>query len=597
MIVYHDVSRREATREKIQRLRRLAGEGDTTSFLVEFGELEQALLDAWTLPGPDRWDERAERLRSGMIEAAGAFLAGIGRGGEIPESLGAVARLAQIERAGVPERIRVLAPEGFVHYALDPAAYAVAASMYRREAGADRAAQAVVIGLRTIGATLSAIVAAEIGAKRGCTVRPRKHGHTRQILADNRLEATVRRWTRQGADVLIVDEGPGITGETFAAAAEWIRGLGVPDERIILFPSRVGGMELAPPDRREWFRRARKYPQPAEDRRAHELAAAFGLDGLQDLSAGGWRAVVPGGAGEPAAIFRERVKFRGRRGRGEWHQLRYVGLARWGEDLVRRASALAEAGLGPEPEGAESGFILTGWVPGRVVNRREACRDPDFVAAVERYLSGRAPLFPTGEAVALDPVVEMLVENATDALGAGPEGLDAAVRRLQRLPEREAVIPDARMRAREWIRSESGYAKVDALDHGAGIWFPGAADLAWDIAAAAVEFGLDDAGIARLAAACARSAGDDPAVLAEAAAAYRPAYAACNFAEAALAAREAPEPEDRRRLEAEAAGYRVALRTAILEAAAREPRGIFKLSLRGPADRCRGVSDSAPRSA
>jgi hypothetical protein len=47
---------------------------------------------------------------------------------------------------------------------------------------------------------------------------------------------------------------------------------------------------------------------------------------------------------------------------------------------------------------------------------------------------------------------------------------------------------DGRMLPHEWLITEAGYKKTDALDHHDDHFFPGAQDIAWDLAGAAVEF-------------------------------------------------------------------------------------------------------------
>jgi hypothetical protein len=56
------------------------------------------------------------------------------------------------------------------------------------------------------------------------------------------------------------------------------------------------------------------------------------------------------------------------------------------------------------------------------------------------------------------------------------------------------IALDGRMLAHEWIRSSTGYIKVDALDHHDDHFFPGCQDIAWDLAAAAFELDLGDHG-------------------------------------------------------------------------------------------------------
>ena len=47
------------------------------------------------------------------------------------------------------------------------------------------------------------------------------------------------------------------------------------------------------------------------------------------------------------------------------------------------------------------------------------------------------------------------------------------------------------MLAQEWIDTRAGYLKTDAVDHHADHFYPGDADIAWDLSAAAIEFRLD----------------------------------------------------------------------------------------------------------
>jgi hypothetical protein len=57
-------------------------------------------------------------------------------------------------------------------------------------------------------------------------------------------------------------------------------------------------------------------------------------------------------------------------------------------------------------------------------------------------------------------------------------------------PDEEAVAIDGRMLPHEWIETENGWIKTDALDHHDDHFFPGCQPIAWDRAGAAVEFGL-----------------------------------------------------------------------------------------------------------
>lgn len=557
MIVYRTAEREASTAVELERLAGLVATGDAAAFLVGLGELEQGVVDALR-PAADGWGPVEAALRRAALGAGAAYLAARRSEPPHPHLRSAWAELEPLSGVALPHRIRIRPPEGYVHYALDPAGYAEAAAAYRAEAGARQATRAVVVGARSIGTSLSAVVAAAVGSERTVTVRPRGVTGERRIAGDATLEARLAPWLREGADALVVDEGPGATGETLAALAAWLRTIGVEERRIVLFPSSSWGMPLAPLERQAWFAGARKFAPPLGDARPGRIAGRLGLSTPQDLSAGRWREAVPGAAGEVACVGHERCKYRASDGGGAACLLRYAGLGRWGEAARERAARLASAGAGPEPVAFEDGFLVLRWLEGGPV-RRDAAGDPAFLAALAGYLSARAPLFRTGHPAESGPIAEMLVENATEALGAGAAGLAAAVRRLERLPPREAVVADGRVQHREWLRTAVGYRKVDALDHGDGLRLPGPADAAWDLAGAAIEFTLDNEVAARLVERVAAAAGDDAAGLADAVAAYRAPYAAYHLGDAVLSAREATTPEDRSRLELEAALYRRSL--------------------------------------
>src|SRR5690606_30974717 len=172
---------------------------------------------------------------------------------------------------------------GYVHYAVDPAGYAAAAAAYARQAGADRAARALVVGIRSIGTSLSAAVAAALGTEARIVVRPRGPVGARRVVATRALVAHCLRRLAGGGDVLVVDEGPGATGETLATVAEWLASVGVAAKRLVVLPSRTRGMPLAPASRQEWFETVRKFAPPPEDARLARVAARLGFAALTDL--------------------------------------------------------------------------------------------------------------------------------------------------------------------------------------------------------------------------------------------------------------------------------------------------------------------------
>lgn len=571
MIVYRDPWRTVETARELAALRRAAAAADAAGVLVRLGELEQAAVDALH-PREDGWTAVDEAFRRAARRVAAAFLAAE-RGVPSPAPLRAALAALDAHAGRLPPRLVVRPPEGYAHYALDPRGYVRAAERYRAAVGAARAARAVVIGVRSIGTSLSAVVAAVVGAGRTATVRPRGETGARRVAADAALSRRLVDWLRAGGDALIVDEGPGATGETFAAVAAWLRELGVEDRRIVLFPSRDWGMPLAPPERAAWFGAARKFAPPIGDDRPTHVAARLGLAAPRSLCGGRWRDVVPGAARLPACTGHERAKHLAAARDGSAALLRFAGLGRWGAEAADRARRLAAADAGPEVLGFHDGFLALRWAEGAPVTR-DAGRDPAFRAALTRYLAVRAKAFVTGREVDAAPILEMLRTNAAEALGPATPGLGPALRRLERLPAREAVVADARVHAWEWVRTAAGFAKVDAVDHGDGLRLPGPTDRAWDLAGAVVEFDLDEPAAAELVRRCAGTAPAEAAALAAAVAAYRPAYAALQLGAAMLAMHEAEDAEDRARWQVEAGRYRAALADALLraEAGARDRR-------------------------
>ncbi len=91
----------------------------------------------------------------------------------------------------------------------------------------------------------------------------------------------------------------------------------------------------------------------------------------------------------------------------------------------------------------------------------------------------------------LDDMAHMIETNAGEALGRGAPEWPSEVAR--EFADREACAVDGRMLPHEWIETERGYLKIDAVDHHADHFYPGDADIAWDLAATCVEFAVDRA--------------------------------------------------------------------------------------------------------
>ena len=412
--------------------------------------------------------------------------------------------------------IRTKRAEGYAFYALYPEAYLAAA----RRSGLE--SRTCVIGIRSIGIGLAALVAAALGAPAPLSVRPVGHPFRREIRASRELCAEIAR--DPDRSFAIVDEGPGLSGSSFGAVADWLEANGVAPDRIHVFPSHAGplGPQASEAHRTRW-ERAPRHVVGFDDlllsgdsghRLAGWIADLVGsLDGpLTDVSGGGWRRLrYDSEAAWPGVnTQQERRKFMARTGGAGW-LAKFVGLGVDGVRKLRTARRLHAAGFGPEPVGLCHGFLVERWAGDARPLDAGACGREDLVRHLGRYLGFRArELDAPGTGATLAALRAMALHNTREALGPGAERALAA-----RLAEPEAlegrvrrVSTDNRMQRREWlVTAEGRLLKADALDHNAAHDLVGCQDIAWDVAGAAVAFDLADAEIAALCAVLAAEAG------------------------------------------------------------------------------------------
>src|ERR1700730_437641 len=128
--------------------------------------------------------------------------------------------------------VNISIPEGFAYYALHPFAYANA--MWEIPA----CESLLVVGIRSIGTTLSAMAAAAVRARgiavERITVRPKGHPYNRNAEFTPEQMAAVGKAISCGASFAVVDEGPGLSGSSFLAVAEALEQAGAPVSKIML---------------------------------------------------------------------------------------------------------------------------------------------------------------------------------------------------------------------------------------------------------------------------------------------------------------------------------------------------------------------------
>lgn len=434
----------------------------TIDALLRAGEFESALADSGPDPIPsierltDRlahclWDENSEALS------------------RLPESL------EDLQQISVPNTLRVSPTEGFAYYALHPLDVA---------RFADHVAQdypsAAVVGIRSIGTTLSAIVLAalERGGRRAdrITIRPTGHPYARVT----QFTAEQLRWVEArlaaGAKFLVVDEGPGRSGSSFLSVAEALESAGVPVDRILLIGSRpIDPADLCAADAPSRWRRFRfVWPQSTMYARFHEdiyIGGGLWREALSNMPAQHWPCCWP---------QMERFKFLS--SDRKWIY-KFDGFGRFGEDVLQRSQRIADAGLGPPAEHAGDGMIRTPRVQGEILDRN--CVSRTVLDRIADYCAFRANEFPARNAPA-SQLQDMVRFNVQQEFGVEP---DLA---LSPLSPTHLIVDDGRMQPHEWVIGSDGkLMKFDACTHGDDHFFPGPTDIAWDLAGTVVEWRLD----------------------------------------------------------------------------------------------------------
>ena len=129
-----------------------------------------------------------------------------------------------------------------------------------------RPSSCVVIGIRSIGASLSTVVAEAVHAVWRFTVRPRGHPFERELRLGAGLEQRVR--AHAGDWFLIVDEGPGLSGSSFISVATKLEELGVvPETDSAVSQPRSRARTLRSERARVNWRRYRRYVEPFRSER------------------------------------------------------------------------------------------------------------------------------------------------------------------------------------------------------------------------------------------------------------------------------------------------------------------------------------------
>ena len=473
---------------------------ETVQLLISAGTLEAALVDT-IFPSADGMSPIARRLR----EASCALGRAVWHTWEdrpmnarrwLEQS---AATLAYLELQQLPPTVDVTIPEGYAYYAVYPEMYLEAA---RRFHHAHSPRNAVCLGLRSIGTSLSAVIAGTLD-ELGCsvmsfTLRPRGHPFDRRPLVTPELAEIFQR--ERDTTFLLIDEGPGLSGSSLASTAELLSHLGIADDRIVLFPSwATDGSGLKSQQARDRWTRHEQFVVDFDEvwLASGRLTRTLPPGTLREFSAGAWRNELCPDPDDfpPVQPQHERRKYLYHcdtaEGTDEYSWLSFLGLARdSAESKLRRAQQLAAAGFTAAPTSIRHGFLITPFTAGLPLSAREEA-DGTLVETLAAYLAHLSCTQTTQPSVTQRALLDMVVTNTAEGLGD-----EWAARLHPRLREcgaswcERAVALDGRMLPHEWIRTSGGYLKTDAVHHHDDHFFPGCQDIAWDVAGTCLEFNL-----------------------------------------------------------------------------------------------------------
>lgn len=401
-------------------------------WLVFSGQLEQAVLDAGGPPA----------VAAVTDSAAGTFLAvrdGQPSGPLQERLLGSLDRvLPHLGSDAVVLRI----PEGYAWYALYPDAYARTG---QRWAAANPGRTASVTGLRSIGTSLSAVVAEQLRrlgheVTGRCTLRPEGHPFRRSVQLPDDL--------RPGDAYIIVDEGPGLSGSSMAGVAAALHARGVPEESIVFFPGHGNGPgSEAGEEQSGWWRAGRCWFTAAEDFRPNPaLHSVF--------------------AGFAAAN---------------------AGLQTLAEVKSRRQMQIAEAGFALPPLA-----VAHGWIgledAGQPLSLRDG--DAEVFCHLASYIAHAAQPAEDCSASSLERIARAIDAYAHEAL---PGLTREIIHRLEKRTLAEGLshlrYGDGRLAPGEWARMDDGrILKRNAMGTDLEHAWNGPQSVLWDVAGAAVEW-------------------------------------------------------------------------------------------------------------
>ena len=511
MLVYGDPQFTSSVQVFIKQLRarveraNVQDAGEVRALLIQAGQLEQGLWDF----SDERTPQPQQQLYAAMQltdAAARALLSPAKAAVQLDRMRQAMDQLQQLQ--DLPLKIKV--PEGYEFYGLFPEQYFRTALKWVRTSNAD--GSVLVVGIRSIGTSLSAAVCAALNDEgrptERLTVRPTGHPFQRQAIVKRHDPA---KWN----SVIIVDEGPGLSGSSVAAVCRALEAQGFVAKQFHIFPGhdRGPGVSSSTEVRRWWSNVPRWTADPTDLTeallaRSAELSRNWGDQSrMDDVSGGKWRRLfgIPEENWPPAMIPFERPKYLCGSDRGAKVLWKFVGLgaayeggSTSAELAMLKLAAVAKAGLGLAPLGTFNGFVAMPWIEGSPLELKDA---PGVIARIGEYVIRFAgpPLTSDGVVQARNRVALMVETNTREALGEGW----ARVAKRRTIEDRDLKVlesyGDGRLAPHEWLWDVHGnLLKTDCFGHDVDHTCVGKQSLLWDVAGLAIEWALPKARVGDL---------------------------------------------------------------------------------------------------
>jgi hypothetical protein len=487
------------------------------TLLIQCGQFEQAILDRLT----DCSAAVVHRVQSATDLAAAAFYATLSKAcPELPAA--PLDERTALDRLRLELRyladlttatLQVKVPEGFEFYTLLPEQYCFSALQWLKDHAESKSTSAIVIGIRSIGTSLSALVstvleAAGLKAKR-FTTRPIGHPFEREAILQSSQLADAKY-------ALIVDEGPGISGSSMAAVVKALLAEGMTHNHISLFPGHGGepGPSASEQARSIWSSTAR-YFTPLETLRWHnkslvDLLAAksaeicltgIPFERVQDLSAGAWRNYAyPDSSHWPALCLPfERSKYLCPARENLSLLWKFNGLGSLMSGRKTSVDIIPDSEINPAKNlslpqlGSLNGFVALPWIEGKRLVRADAT-DANLLKSIGSHIvsSAGAPLSQSESSSSISRLSDMLYWNTKEAFGnnLAQQSRNLADRVTNSLPGLQ--YGDGHLAPHEWIRTPDGALfKSDSFGHQNDHTIVSRQSILWDVAGAMVEWNLN----------------------------------------------------------------------------------------------------------